>query len=573
MHAINSHCKCFRVNLNHWSVAVANHVCLADSAAVFNSNNLLLQTITLFNTIIERGFGHEGCASLTICTTQCAERTTVHQRLASWQRSVGVTHNGVVDYAAFDNHLWLGTEELRSPQNQVSHFACFNRANHMSNTVRDGRVDSDFCNITQYAEVVVVSCIFWQFAACFFHEVCSLHATLPVLTDTAHGLGVRREYGDCAQIVQHVFSSNGFRTNTAFSESSVSRNCSVQVVANADHVEQLGLGVDTERQAGVGRRRQHVHEASCTDDVRSVTTATAFSVEGVDGTTFKRSNGVFHIAGLVQSVGVDGNLHVVLVGYAQASADRVRCCTPVFVNLEASNTSFNLTNQSSLTSSLTCSSLTFAQETNVHRHCIRSAHHFFNVESARCNCSCVGAVCRTEATTEQGSNTTSQASVIELITDEVNVGINTTSCQDRAAAVDNVSSWTADQTRCNTSHYVGVTGFTQTNDFAVTNTNVCLNNALHSVDNSYVADQQIKHAACTRCSVVKAHAITHSFTTTEHCFVTVGVAAQVFFNFNKQVGVAQTDFVTNCRAVQTYILFTRYLSHNAFLSIIENASL
>ena len=41
---------------------------------------------------------------------------------------------------------------------------------------------------------------------------------------------------------------------------------------------------------------------------------------------------------------------------------------------------------------------------------------------------------------------------------------------------------------------------------------------------------------------------------------------QVFFNFNKQIGVTETNLVANCGTIEAHILFTRNLSHNAFLS-------
>ena len=442
----------------------------------------------------------------------------------------------------------------------------------MGDTMSDSWVDSDFGNIAQYAEVVVFFAVFRQQTTGFFHGVGCLDSTLPVFTDTAHGLCIGREHGQSAQIVQHVFSSDGFRTNTAFSESCVRRNSCVQVVAHANHVEQLSLGVYTERQAGVGRRWQHVHEASCTDNVRSVTTATAFSVEGVDGTAFECGNRVFHIATFVQGVGVDGYLHVILVSYAQASADSVRSCTPVFVNFEGANASFNLFNQSSFTSALTSSSLTFTHQTDVQRHSFHGAQHLLNVPYARCYCSSVGAVCRTEATSNQSSTATSQCSVVDLWANQVHVGVDTASGNDGRAAVDSVSSWAANQTRCYTFHGVGVTSFTDTNDFASFNTDVSFNNALDRVDDGCVCQHQVQAARAAGSGVVKAHAVTQCFTTAEHGLITIA-SAQVFFNFNKKVGVAQANFVTNCGAIQAHICFTRYLSHYAFLSNIRNVSL
>ena len=560
MHAVNGYREGLRIDLDHRRIVVQNHVCFADGTAVLHSNRLLGQTQTLIDVAVQSSLGNEVRASCADCTTHRTVHTTIHQRLASWQRSVGVTHYAVADHAALDNHLGFGAEHFRSPQHQVSHFAHFDRTDYMADTVSDSGVDGHFGNIAQNAEVVVVFRIFRQLATSLFHGVSSLDGTLPVFTDTTHGLGVGREHGDSAQIVQHVFRSDGFRTNAAFSEGSVGRNSWVQVVAHADHVEQLSLCVHAEWQAGVGRRRQHVHEAGCTDDVRSVTATATFRVECVDCTTFESGNGVFHIAGFVQRVGVDGNLHIVFVGYAQAGTNRVGSCTPVFVDLECANAGFDLLNQSGFASALTSSSLTFTHQAHVQRHGFLAAQHLLNVPHTGSYGSSVGTVSRTKTTSHQSGTATSQSGVVDLRADGVNVGIDTTGSYDGRTAVDGVGSWAASHARSNALHGVGVTGFTDTGDFAVFDTDVGLDHALDRVNDGGVGQNQVQAASTAGSRVVEAHAVTQCFTTTEHGLVTIA-GAQVFFNFNKQVGVAQANFVAYCGAVQTYILFTRNLSH------------
>ena len=91
----------------------------------------------------------------------------------------------------------------------------------------------------------------------------------------------------------------------------------IEVVADHDHVEQLGLRVDAVRQRRVGRAGQDVVLADDLEDVRGVTAAGAFGVVGVDRPAFEGGDRVLDVAGLVERVGVDGDLDVHIVGDRQ----------------------------------------------------------------------------------------------------------------------------------------------------------------------------------------------------------------------------------------------------------------
>src|SRR5438105_9761530 len=65
-----------------------------------------------------------------------------------------------------------------------------------------------------------------------------------------------------------------------------------------------------------------MREAGDADDVGSMAAAGAFGVIGVDRPAADGRDGVFEEAGLVERVGMDGDLHVEAVGYIQASANR-----------------------------------------------------------------------------------------------------------------------------------------------------------------------------------------------------------------------------------------------------------
>ena len=121
-----------------------------------------------------------------------------------------------------------------------------------------------------------------------------------------------------------------------------SGNVRVEVVADHEHVHVLGQRVHRVRPRRVRRRRQDVGMRRDGDDVRRMPATGALGVVGVDRAAGDRPNGVFEEAGLVQRVGVDRKLHVVLVGDAQAGVDHGRRRAPVLVHLEAAGAGLDL---------------------------------------------------------------------------------------------------------------------------------------------------------------------------------------------------------------------------------------
>src|SRR6202011_1651039 len=69
--------------------------------------------------------------------------------------------------------------------------------------------------------------------------------------------------------------------------------------------------------------------------------AGAFGMEGMDGAALERGDGVLDEARLIERVGVDHHLHVVVVGDRQAAIDRCRGGSPVLVQLQRTGTAFD----------------------------------------------------------------------------------------------------------------------------------------------------------------------------------------------------------------------------------------
>ena len=116
----------------------------------------------------------------------------------------------------------------------------------------------------------------------------------------------------------------------------------VEVVADHQHVEVLVERVDRERARRVRRAGQHVRLAAHADDVGRVAAAGAFGVVRVDRASLERRNRIVDEAGLVERVGVNGDLHVVLIGHGQAAVDGRRRRAPVFVQLQPDGAGANL---------------------------------------------------------------------------------------------------------------------------------------------------------------------------------------------------------------------------------------
>ena len=112
-------------------------------------------------------------------------------------------------------------------------------------------------------------------------------------------------------------------------------NGRVQVMADHQHVEVLVDRIDRERPRRVRARRKDVRQPAQLDDVRRVPAARALGVVRVDRAPADRRDRRLDETRLVQRVGVDGDLHIVVVGDPQRAVDRRRGRPPVLVQLEA----------------------------------------------------------------------------------------------------------------------------------------------------------------------------------------------------------------------------------------------
>src|SRR5579885_1504075 len=93
------------------------------------------------------------------------------------------------------------------------------------------------------------------------------------------------------------------------------------MVADHEHVQMLLDGVYREGPGRIRGAGEHVGLGGNLDDVRRMPAAGAFRVEGVYRAPADGANCVFHEAGFIEGIGVNGGLNVVFVADVQAGVD------------------------------------------------------------------------------------------------------------------------------------------------------------------------------------------------------------------------------------------------------------
>src|SRR5438105_11555478 len=162
-----------------------------------------------------------------------------------------------------------------------------------------------------------------------------------------------------------------------------------------------------------------MREAGDADDVGSMAAAGAFGVIGVDRPAADGRDGVFEEAGLVERVGMDGDLHVEAVGYIQASANRGGSRAPVLVQLQATGAGADLFLQRAWQAAVA-----LAEETEVDREALRRLEHPLHVKRAGRAGGGVGPGGGASAAAEERRQAGRDGCLDQLWTDEVDVRVD-----------------------------------------------------------------------------------------------------------------------------------------------------
>jgi hypothetical protein len=190
----------------------------------------------------------------------------------------------------------------------------------------------------------------------------------------------------------------------------------------ATHVEMLIQCVVSIGSGWVRGTRQDVRVFAYDNNIRGVSTSRSFRMvprdrsevslrsslllrswsSRVDRSALERVDRRLDETGLVQRVGVDIDLDVILIPDGQRSIDTLWRTTPVFMQLETGRSGFDY-----VLESLTAGAriVSFTGERKVERDAVRRGHHSFDVEFGRGTGRRVGSSSRSSPASNQGRDT------------------------------------------------------------------------------------------------------------------------------------------------------------------------
>ena len=257
----------------------------------------------------------------------------------------------------------------------------------------------------------------------------------------------------------------------------------------------------------------------------------------MDGPPFESGDSVFHVSAFVESVGVDAHLHVVFVTHGQRLSQNGRRGTPVFVSLEPGHSGFHLFDERRPTGG----SLT--ENADVDRQLFDRFQHFVNVPGTGCTGGSERAVGGSDPPSPEGGHAVGEGVPDLLGRDVMDVGVDPPGSEDKVFSGDGVGGGSHGHAGGHAVHRVGVSGFADPHDQSVSNTHISFDDTQVGVDHGDVGDHQVQGPPGTGQVVVHTHAVTHGLTTTVNEFFTVD--PEVFFYFEVQVGIAQTNLVSD----------------------------
>ena len=304
------------------------------------------------------------------------------------------------------------------------------------------------------------------------------------------------------------------------------------MVADHQHVEVLFERVYGEWPGRVGGAGEHVRLAADADDVRGVAASRAFRMVGVDGPALERRDRVVHVARLVERVGVDHHLHVLVLGEGEAAVDRRRRRSPVLVELEAHCTGADLLHEARAHRGVA-----LAGEAHVERQVVCGLQHAADVPCARRAGGRVGACRRTGPAAHEGGDAARDRLERLLRRDEMDVRVDSTGGEDEALAGDGLGGHPDDHALGDAGHHVRISGLSDPGDAAVLDPDVGLEDA-GPVDHQRIGDDAVERVLVGRARHL-AHAVAQDLAAAELALVAVG--GLVSLDAGDEVGIAEPD--------------------------------
>ena len=190
---------------------------------------------------------------------------------------------------------------------------------------------------------------------------------------------------------------------------------------------------------------------------------------------------------------MDRNLHVIFIRNIETMIDNCRCCTPVLMDLQSHGASFYLFDQRSL-----IRAVSFSEESKVHRIFFCCFQHHPEIPRSGCTGSRICSVCRACSSSDHGCNTTVQCTVDLLRTDKMDMGINTTCCDDHSFSCQRLCGCTNGHSRCHPVHDIRVSCFSDPCDLSVFDSDICLDDP-SGIHDQGVGDHQIQISITAAC--------------------------------------------------------------------------
>mmetsp|Transcript_4918 Transcript_4918/g.11772 ORF Transcript_4918/g.11772 Transcript_4918/m.11772 type:complete len:412 (-) Transcript_4918:759-1994(-) len=409
----------------------------------------------------------------------------------------------------------------------------------------NGGVDRVLCNVALDPSVVVaLTLVFSKLPPLSLHLCSRLPRPSAHLPDAPHGLGVGRHDGDSAHVMQHILGSNGGTPDARFGKGDVLGNVGVEVVAHHEHVDVFVNGIASVGAGRIGGRWNDVGVAADGDNVRGVPSAGSLRVVRVDGPSLEGSNRILHAAALVEGVGVDGDLDVVLLGSAESTVNGTGGSAPVFVKLEASSTSSNHFLEAVLEGGVA-----LAGESKVERKRVGSLNHATNVPCSVSAGSGIGASCGPRTPSIHGSEPSRDGLIGLLRTDVVNVGVQTPRSDDASFAGNDFGSHSHSHSRSHSVHDLGVACLANRLDHPILDPNVALVDAC-VIDHEGVGEDAIERIFGIAPRHL-AHRLPQNLATPKLALIAVG--RKILLDFSNQSCVSQLHLIPLCRAIHLCI--------------------
>src|SRR3954454_12568897 len=162
-----------------------------------------------------------------------------------------------------------------------------------------------------------------------------------------------------------------------------------------------------------------------------------------------------------------------------------------------------------------------SEKAEIHRPCFGGLQHFSGIEgAARINANRDW----TKRTTDHGGDPAGQRMLDQTCAVEVNVHVDRAGCGDQYLAIPYGGARGHDEARINTIHNRGVAGLAESDDTAVPNTEIGLDDPENGIDHGNIAQQEIQRT-------ISAGNTGHSYSVTE-C---LAAAVQAFVAINGMV--------------------------------------